>query len=312
MNKRLISIVSPCFNEEANIEPFYKEVKDIFKTLSKKYDYEHIFIDNSSSDSTVPILKKIANKDKNIKIIVNNRDFGPTKSPYYGYLQAGGEAVIAITSDLEEPPSLIKDFLLHWEQGYKVVVGVKAKSHDSRIMKFFRSLFYSLISRISETDQISHFTGFALCDRSVIDLLASFEEPDPYWRGLISELGFERKEVEYVKPKRKHGVTKNNFYTLYDTAMLGFINHSKVPLRVATFLGFILSGLSILVAISYLLAKLFFWNTFQAGMAPLIIGLFFFASVQLFFIGILGEYIGAVYTRVKKRPLVIEKERINF
>ena len=312
MNKRLISIVSPCFNEEANIEPFYKEVKDIFKTLSEKYDYEHIFIDNSSSDSTVPILKKIANKDKNIKIIVNNRDFGPSKSPYYGYLQAGGEAVIAVTSDLEEPPSLIKDFLLHWEQGYKVVVGVKAKSHDSRIMKFFRSLFYSLISRISETDQISNFTGFALCDRSVIDLLASFEEPDPYWRGLISELGFERKEVEYVKPKRKHGTTKNNFYTLYDTAMLGFINHSKVPLRVATFLGFILSGLSILVAISYLLAKLFFWNTFQAGMAPLIIGLFFFASVQLFFIGILGEYIGAVYTRVKKRPLVIEKERINF
>lgn len=312
MNKRLISIVSPCFNEEANIEPFYKEVKDIFKTLSEKYDYEHIFIDNSSSDSTVPILKKIANNDKNIKIIVNSRDFGPTKSPYYGYLQAGGEAVIAVTSDLEEPPSLIKDFLLHWEQGYKVVVGVKAKSHDSRIMKFFRSLFYSLISRISETDQISNFTGFALCDRTVIDLLASFEEPDPYWRGLISELGFERKEVEYVKPKRKYGVTKNNFYTLYDTAMLGFINHSKVPLRVATFLGFILSGLSILVAISYLLAKLFFWNTFQAGMAPLIIGLFFFASVQLFFIGILGEYIGAVYTRVKKRPLVIEKERINF
>ena len=312
MNKRLISIVSPCFNEEANIEPFYKEVKDIFQTLSEKYDYEHIFIDNSSSDSTVSILKKIANKDKNIKIIVNSRNFGPSKSPYYGYLQAGGEAVIAVTSDLEEPPSLIKDFLLHWEQGYKVVVGVKAKSHDSRIMKFFRSLFYSLISRISETDQISNFTGFALCDRSVIDLLASFEEPDPYWRGLISELGFERKEVEYVKPKRKHGTTKNNFYTLYDTAMLGFIDHSKVPLRVATFLGFILSGLSILVAISYLLAKLFFWNTFQAGMAPLIIGLFFFASVQLFFIGILGEYIGAVYTRVKKRPLVIEKERINF
>ena len=312
MNKRLISIVSPCFNEEANIEPFYKEVKDIFQTLSGKYDYEHIFIDNSSSDSTVSILKKIANKDKNIKIIVNSRDFGPTKSPYYGYLQAGGEAVIAVTSDLEEPPSLIKDFLLHWEQGYKVVVGVKAKSHDSRIMKFFRSLFYSLISRISETDQISNFTGFALCDRTVIDLLASFEEPDPYWRGLISELGFERKEVEYVKPKRKHGVTKNNFYSLYDTAMLGFINHSKVPLRVATFLGFIISGLSILVAIFYLLAKLFFWDTFQAGMAPLIIGLFFFASVQLFFIGILGEYIGAVYTRVKKRPLIIEKERINF
>jgi len=306
-----ISVVTPCYNEEENVAEIYAQVKNIFDALGR-YSYEHIFIDNASKDETVAILKEIAGKDKNVKIIVNARNFGHIRSPYHAIFQAKGDAVICISSDLQDPPLIIKDFLKKWEEDYKIVVGVKSKSEENPVMFGIRKLYYSLIERYADTEQIKNFTGFGLYDRSFIDILRKIDEPYPYFRGLITEMGFERSEIEYVQPKRKKGKTKNNFYTLYDMAMLGFVNHSKVPLRMATFIGFSVAIFSLIIALAYLVYKLIFWQHFQLGMAPMVIGIFFFAAVQLFFIGIIGEYIGAIYTQVKNRPLVVEKERINF
>lgn len=308
----LISVVTPCYNEEDNVKELYSEVRSVFESLDERYAYEHIFIDNASKDGTVSILKGIAKKDKNIKIIVNARNFGHIRSPYHGILQASGDAVISICADLQDPPSMIKDFIKKWGEGYKIVVGVKSKSEENPIMFTIRKLYYNLIERYADTEQIKNFTGFGLYDKEVVDILRKLDEPYPYFRGLITEVGFEKAEIEYVQPKRKKGETKNNFYTLYDMAMLGFVNHSKVPLRMATFIGFSVAIFSLLVAFAYFIYKLIFWQWFQLGMAPMVIGIFFFAAVQLFFIGIIGEYIGAIYTQVKNRPLVIEKERINF
>lgn len=306
-----ISVVTPCYNEEENVAEIYAQVKNIFDALGR-YSYEHIFIDNASKDETVAILKEIAGKDKNVKIIVNARNFGHIRSPYYAIFQAKGDAVICISSDLQDPPLIIKDFLKKWEEGYKIVVGVKSKSEENPVMFGIRKLYYSLIERYADTEQIKNFTGFGLYDKAFVDVLKKFDEPYPYFRGLITEMGFERAEIEFVQPKRKKGKTKNNFYTLYDMAMLGFVNHSKVPLRMATFIGFSVAIFSLIIALAYLVYKLIFWQHFQLGMAPMVIGIFFFAAVQLFFIGIIGEYIGAIYTQVKNRPLVVEKERINF
>ena len=308
---KLISIVTPCFNEEQNVEAVYQQVKDVIISLPE-YRFEHIFIDNSSSDRTVEILKEIASKDPNLKIIVNIINFGHIRSPFYGILQSKGDAAILIVSDLQDPPSLIKDFIKKWEEGYKIVIGTKTKSKESKLMFLIRKIFYNLISKISETDQIKNFTGFGLYDRHFIDILRTLEEPYPYFRGLISELGFNRIEIPYTQPKREKGKTKNNFYTLYDIAMLGFVSYSKLPLRLASFIGFGVSLFSFLIALIYLIYKLIFWNYFSVGIAPLVMGIFFFGGVQLFFLGIIGEYIGAIFTQVKKRPLVIEKERINF
>jgi len=308
---KTISIVSPCFNEEENVENLYMQVKDVFKNLPE-YKYEHIFIDNDSSDKTVQILKEILKDDPNVKVIVNIRNFGHIRSPFYGMLQSEGDAVILIVSDLQDPPSMIIDFIHKWEEGYKIVVGVKTKSKENKLMFLIRKMFYSLISKLSETDQIKNFTGFGLYDRQFIEILRNLEEPYPYFRGLISEFGFYRTEIPYTQPRREKGMTKNNFYTLYDIAMLGFVSHSKLPLRLASFIGFIVSFLSFFVALIYLIYKLIFWNNFSVGIAPLVIGIFFFGGVQLFFLGIIGEYVGAIFTQVKKRPLVIEKERINF
>jgi len=308
---KLISIVTPCFNEELNVEEVYKQVKDVFDKLPE-YRYEHVFIDNDSSDKTVERLKRISTVDPNLKIIVNARNFGHIRSPYYGIMQAKGDAVILIVSDLQDPVSLIIDFVKKWEEGFKIVIGTKIKSKENKLMFLIRKLFYNTISRISETDQIKNFTGFGLYDRQFIEILRGIEEPYPYFRGLIAELGFSRTEIAYTQPRREKGVTKNNFYTLYDIAMLGFVNYSKLPLRLASFIGFGVSLFSFLVALIYLIYKLVFWSSFSVGIAPLVIGIFFFAGVQLFFLGIIGEYIGAIFTQVKKRPLVIEKERINF
>jgi len=308
---KLISIVTPCYNEEQNVENLYQQVKVIFDVLPQ-YKYEHIFIDNSSTDKTVEILKKIAGIDPNIKIIVNIRNFGHIRSPYYGILQANGDAVILLVADLQDPPYLITKFLEKWEDGFKIVIGTKYKSKENQLLFFIRKIFYNTISGISETEQVKNFTGFGLYDKTFVSILKTIDEPYPYFRGLITELGFERTEIPYVQPKREKGKTKNNFYTLYDIAMLGFINYSKLPLRLASFIGFAVSLLSFLIAMGYLIAKLIFWSTFSIGVAPLVIGLFFFGGVQLFFLGIIGEYIGAIFTQVKKRPLVVEKERINF
>lgn len=308
---KLISVVTPCYNEEENVRGLYAQVKHVFDNLGN-YAYEHIFIDNASKDKTVAILREIVKTDKKVKVIVNARNFGHIRSPFHAYFQARGDAIISISADLQDPPLIIKDFIEKWEEGFKIVVGIKKGSEENPIMFAIRKLYYNLIERYAETEQIKNFTGFGLYDREFIDILRKLDEPYPYFRGLITEMGFERAEVEYIQPKRKKGQTKNNLYTLYDMAMLGFVNHSKVPLRMATFIGFSVAFFSLLVALGYFLYKLVFWERFQLGMAPMVIGIFFFAAVQLFFIGIIGEYIGAIYTQVKNRPLVIEKERINF
>lgn len=308
---KLISVVTACYNEEDNVAEICWQVKDVFAGL-KDYHYEHIFIDNASRDRTVPILKELAQKDKNVKIIVNTRNFGHIRSPFYGLLQARGDAVISIVADLQDPPGLIVDFINKWAEGYKVVAGVKRQSQEAPLMFGVRRLFYNIIGRLSEIDQVQNFTGFGLYDKQVIDILRSIDDPYPYFRGLISDLGFDIARIEYSQPARRGGRTKNNFYSLYDMAMLGITNHSKAPLRLATMLGFLVAAFSTLFALGYLIYKLIFWNSFSVGIAPLVIGLFFFSAVQLFFIGIIGEYIGAIHTQVLKRPLVIEKERINF
>ena len=308
---KLISIVSPCYNEEDNILEFYRQVKDVIKKFPT-YQYEHIFIDNASTDKTVPLLKEIAQKDRAVKIIVNSKNVGHLKSPYYALLQTKGDAVVQIASDLEEPPYLIEEFIEKWEEGFKVVKSVKTHSKESPVMFSIRKLFYSLINKLSDIELTKNFNGFGLYDRVIIDALKKIDDPYPYLRGLISEIGFPSTIVTFTKPARKGGVTKNNFYTLFDLAMLGITSHSKVPLRLASLFGFIMSFLCFLVAMSYTVYKILFWQRFQLGMAPVVIGIFFLGSIQLFFIGIIGEYVGNIFTQVRKRPLVIEKERVNF
>lgn len=309
---KTVSIVTPCYNEECNVEELYNQVKSIFSTLKDQYKYEHIFIDNASKDKTVSILKRIAQVDHNVKIIVNARNFGHIRSPYHALLQATGDAVILMVADLQDPPAIIANFLEKWEDGYKVVLGVKTQSEESPVMFAIRKLYYNFINRLSEIELTKNNTGFGLYDQSIIQILREIDDPYPYFRGLISDIGFESFKIQYNQPSRKRGITKNNFYTLYDMAMLGITNHSKIPLRMAALLGFIMSAFSFFAAIIYFVAKLIFWNNFTVGMAPMVIGLFLFSSVQLFFIGIIGEYIGSIHTQVMKRPLVIERERINF
>jgi polyisoprenyl-phosphate glycosyltransferase len=307
----LISVVTPCYNEEENVEELYCVIKNIFASLPE-YSYEQIYIDNDSLDRTVEILRKMASSDKNVKVIVNSRNFGHVRSPVYGILQARGDAVILMASDFQDPPELIRQFIKKWEEGYKIVLGVKTEAKETFAMSFIRKVYYDLIGKLSEIELTKNNTGFGLYDRRIIDALKEINDPYPYFRGLVSDIGFKSAKVEFVKPARMRGITKNNFYTLYDLAMLGITNHSKVPLRLATMLGFFMSAVSLLIAIGYLIAKLVFWQTFTIGVAPIIIGLFLFSSVQLFFIGIIGEYIGSIHTQILKRPLVIEKERINF
>jgi len=309
--KKLISVVTACFNEEENVELLYNEVRTVFEKQTE-YQYEHIFIDNASKDRTVPILKEIAKNDQNVKIIVNARNFGHIRSPFYGLLQARGDAVISIVADFQDPPSMIPDFIKKWEEGYKIVVGVKSQSEENPLMFMIRKSYYNLLYNLSEVDQIKNFTGFGLYDQKIIEILRTIDDPYPFMRGLISEIGYDTFCIEYKQPIRKRGITKNNFYSLYDMAMLGITNYSKVPLRLATLLGFGIAVLSLVIAIIYLIYKIVFWESFSVGIAPLVIGLFFFSAVQLFFIGVIGEYIGSIYTQVLKRPLVIERERINF
>lgn len=312
--KKHISVITPCYNEKDNIESLSKTVAKIFENFSQ-YTYEHIFIDNDSTDGTVAILRDIAKKDKNVRVILNARNFGHIRSPFYGMLQCKGDAVISLVADFQDPPELIITFLKKWEEGYKIVIGVKNQSKENPLMFLIRKLFYNLLSKISEGSSeapVKNFTGFGLYDQQFVSILRGLDDPYPYFRGLITELGFGRYEVEYTQPQRAAGKTKNNFFTLYDMAMLGFTNHSKLPLRLSAFIGFFSSLLSLLVAIAYFVYKLVLWDNFQVGIAPLVIGVFFFSSVQLFFIGIIGEYIGSINTQIRKRPLVIEKERINF
>jgi polyisoprenyl-phosphate glycosyltransferase len=309
--KKLISIVTPCFNEEENVELMYKRIKEIMSDY-KQYDYEHIFIDNSSNDKTVIILKEIAKKDDNVKIIVNTRNFGIVRSPFHGVLQSSGDAVIIISADFQDPPELISEFIKLWENGYKVVLGVKKTSEENILMYSLRKLYYNLVTNMSQVELVKNATGYGLYDKKIVEILRQLNDPYPYVRGILSDIGYPIAKIYYNQPRRKRGITKNNFYSLYDMAMLGITSYSKVPLRLATLFGFLLSAINLLIAIVYLVYKLLFWKSFSLGLAPIIIGMFLFFSVILFFMGILGEYILAIHTQVMRRPLVIEKERINF
>lgn len=308
---KLISVVTPCFNEEANIGELYAQVRGVCASLPG-YRYEHIFIDNASTDNTVSILKEIARADTNVKVIVNARNFGHIRSPHHAILQAHGDAVIIMVADLQDPPSMIGEFIRKWEEGFKIVVAVRHKTKENPIFSAIRGFYYKLVKAIADTDQVGNFTGFGLYDRKVIEIIRQFDDPYPYFRGIIAEIGFERAEIEFEQQRRTKGRSSNNLYTLYDMAMLGFVNYSKIPLRLAVFIGGVFSIICFLLGMTYLVYKLIFWERFQLGMAPVVIGVFFSFSVMLAFIGIIGEYIGAIYTQVKKRPLVIEKERINF
>jgi glycosyltransferase involved in cell wall biosynthesis len=309
---KLISIVSPCYNEEGNVGVLTDRVRELMAEMPQ-YRYEHIVIDNNSTDGTVEELRKIAAHDNNVKVIVNARNFGHIRSPHHALLEAQGDAVIVLLSDLQDPPELIKDFIREWEAGWPIVVAIKTASDESKLMYAIRSAYYKTIAKLTDVKVFEQFTGFGLYDRKVMDILRrDFPDPNPYFRGQIAEIGLPAKQIEYHQKRRTRGITKNNWYTLYDMAMLGITNLSKIPLRAVVFLGFVCAALSMLVGLFYLVMKLAFWNHFELGLAPTMIGLFFLGSVQLISLGIIGEYVGSIHSIVQNRPLVTEKERINF
>lgn len=310
--RKKITIMTPCFNEEAGIRECYERVKGVFDNHLSDYDREHLFIDNCSQDNTVAILKEIAANDKRVKIIVNSRNFGLSRSPYYGKLQMTGDAVIPLVADLQTPPELIPAFVKKWEEGYKMVLGIRTGMEEGWLVRAMRNVFYRVIKRLSDIEQIEHFIGYGLFDKSIVQIMRDLDDPTPYFRGIISEIGFEKAYVEYHQPPRRHGKSRHSFFDLLDLAILGLTSYSKVPLRIMTIMGGILSAGSLMVALFYLAAKIAFWDSFNVGIAPLIIGLFFFASIQLLCMGLLGEYVGVIFEKVRHRPLVIEKERINF
>jgi glycosyltransferase involved in cell wall biosynthesis len=311
MQKKHVCVVTPCYNEEENVEALYTAVKKQFSLLPQ-YEYSHLFIDNASKDKTPVILEQLAKRDSRVKVILNARNFGHLRSPFHGMLSAPGDAVISMAADFQDPPDMIPIMLQKWEEGNLSVIAVKTKSKENALMFLIRKTYYSIVRHISEIQSIDNYTGFGLYDRKVIEGMRRLNDPYPYIRGMISEIGYSYATVEFTQPRRSRGITKNNFYTLFDLAMLGITANSKVPLRIATILGFIMSGISMLVAIAYFILKLVYWDTFSMGTAPAAIGIWFLGSLQLFFIGILGEYVINIYTRVANRPHVFEKERINF
>jgi glycosyltransferase involved in cell wall biosynthesis len=307
---KMISILTPCYNEVDNVDDLCQRIQKIMANLD--YDYEHLLIDNGSSDGTIDKIRSLAVQDKHIKAILNTRNFGQIRSPYHGMLQTSGDAIVILASDLQDPPERIPEFIRLWESGYQVVIGVKTKSKESGLFFLLRTFYYKFLRSLSDVELIENYTGFGLYDRKIIDVLRKFDNPYPYFRGMIAEIGFPIARIEFTQPRRKRGISKNNFYTLYDMAMLGITGYTKIPLRLATMFGFLLSVISFAIGLIYLVYKLVDWQNFSLGLAPVVIGLFFLGSVQLVFLGIVGEYIGAIYTQVMHRPLVIEKERINF
>lgn len=305
-----ISIVTPTFNEDLNIERLCLEIAQQMKSLN--YDYEHIVIDNLSTDSTAQILEKIAKTDKNLKVIINNRNFGHIRSPIHGLLQASGDAVILMSADFQDPISLIPKYIEEWENGHMVVMGQKTTSDESKFKHYFKKLYYKFINAISEVPLLMDTTGAGLFDRKIIEELRNVNDPYPYFRGLVSEVTNDVKLLPFHQPKRTKGTTKNNFYTLYDLGIVGIIKHSKIPLRIITFIGLAASLVSFLISIIFLFRKLFNWNSFDVGIAPLIIGVFMIGSIQIFLLGFIGEYVMNILYHSRNLPLVIEKKRINF
>lgn len=312
MEMKKISVMIPCYNEEENVEPISKAIIDVFKTQLSNYDYEILFIDNDSQDKTREILRRMCEEDKHIKAIFNAKNFGQFNSPYYGMLQTTGDCTISMVCDFQDPVEMIPKYVAEWEKGYKIVIGIKTSSKENKLLYWFRSMYYKFIKKFSEVDQIEHFTGSGLYDKEFINVLRDLKDPTPFLRGIVAELGYKRKEIEYEQPKRRAGKTSNNFLRLYDAAMLSITSYTKIGLRLCSFIGIIIGGISFITGLVYLIMKLTHWNQFAVGMAPMLIGVFFLGAVQLFFIGLIGEYIMSINVRVMNRPLVIEEERINF
>jgi glycosyltransferase involved in cell wall biosynthesis len=308
---KTVSVVIPCFNEEENVNTVYDRTIDVFRQLPA-YEYEIIFIDNNSSDRTVTLLRELAARDKRVKVIVNARNFGHLRSPFHALMNATGDAALMMAADLQDPPELILDFVRKWEEGNEIVLAIKNRTEETGVLPYLRKIYYFFLASMAENEVIQGFHGYSLLDRKVLEALRSFHDPLPFFRSMLLETGFRKAVVPFLQPTRKRGVTANNFYSLYDTAMLGFVQNSKVPLRMAILVGFVIACGSFAVAIGYLIRKLLYWDDVSLGIAPLIIGLFFLSGTQLIFLGVIGEYIGAMYTQVKNRPLVIERERINF
>lgn len=307
-----ISILVPCYNEVENVVPMSEALTDVMKRELSEYDFELIFIDNCSKDGTRELLRDICKRNSKVKAILNSKNFGQFNSPYYGLCQTDGDCAVMICADFQDPVEMIPQFVGEWEKGYKIVCGIKATSKENRLVRAFRTLYYKMIKKFSDVEQIEHFTGFGLYDKSFVNTLRELHDPTPFLRGIVAELGPERKEIPYEQQRRRAGKTHNNFFSLYDAAMLSFTSYTKIGLRIALFGGFILAAISILVAIVYLVLKLIWWNTFSAGSTPILLSVLVFGSVQLFFIGLVGEYIMSMNLRIMNRPLVVEEERINF
>jgi polyisoprenyl-phosphate glycosyltransferase len=311
MMRPKVTILTPCYNEAENVEALYERVREVFRPLTD-YAYEHLFIDNASTDATVAILRRLAANDRNVKVIVNTRNFGHIRSPIHALLQARSDAVIIMAADFQDPPEVVPLLLAKWREGFKIVLAIKAAAEESALMFAIRRIGYRVVDKLSEVKQVRNNTGFGLYDKAFLAVLRTLPDPYPYFRGIVAELGFKYATVPYTQPSRKRGVTKNNLYMLYDLGVQGIVNHSKIPLRIAAIVGFISSVVSLAAAFVYFVMKMLFWYDLPIGVAPVIIGLFCVASVQLFFLGVLGEYVGAIYTQVRNRPLVVEQERINF
>lgn len=307
-----ISVLIPCYNEEENVVPISEAIIEQFEKYLPQYDYEIVFIDNDSKDNTRALLTGLCANNRKIKAIFNAKNFGQFNSPYYGILQTTGDCTISMCCDFQDPVDLIPRLVHEWEQGYKIVCPIKTTSKENPIMRLLRSIYYKLIKKMSDVEQIEHFTGTGLYDREFVEVLRNLKDPTPFLRGIVAELGFKRKDIPYEQQKRRAGKTSNNWYRLYDAAMLSFTSYTKVGMRIATIIGFMISMLSLLIALVYLVLKLVLWDNFPMGNAPILIGVFVLGGLQLFFIGLLGEYIMSINTRVMNRPLVIEEKRLNF
>lgn len=310
--QKKISVLIGCYNEEENVVPLSKALVDMLQTNLSQYDYEIVFIDNDSKDNTRPLLREICKGNPKIKAIFNAKNFGQFNSPYYGMLQCTGDCVVKMAADFQDPVEMVPSIVAEWKKGAKIVSCIKTKSKENPIMRFMRTIYYKIIKKMSSIDQIEHFTGFGLYDKSFIEVLRNLKDPTPFLRGIVAELGYKRVSIEYTQAKRRAGKTHNNLMTLFDAAMLSFTSYTKVGLHLVTIAGMVLSVLSFLAALVYLVLKLIYWDRFSAGIAPLIIAIFFFNAVELLFIGFVGEYVMSINTRVMNRPLVIEEERINF
>ena len=310
--KKKISVVIPTYNEEANVVPLSNAIIEVMERDLPEYDYEILFIDNHSKDNTQALLRVLCQENKKIKAIFNARNFGQARSPVYGMKQAYGDCVIRMCADFQDPVEMIVQFVREWEKGHKIVIGVKKASREKRVMYWIRTCYYKMIRKITDIDHIEHYTGFGLYDKKFVDVVRKLHDPMPYLRGIVAELGFDYVAIPYTQQKRRAGKSKNNFYSLYDYAMIGITSYSKVVMRLATFLGFLVGGCSFVAGLVYLILKILYWDRFSAGVAPMLIGMFFLGALQLFFIGFLGEYVLSINTRVLDRPLVVEEERLNF